>query len=176
MTKWKDKQDEWKNEVRKAGFAIDALEDHITDSLKKFDFEWGEKYICLLYLVLLGYSIASAARMMGWKTSKTVTENCSRSVFKAIGYLKNPQNPQTVKWNEIVEVCRKLRYYDLEGENFPELKANNQKLKRENSLLKQDIDKFSKFLQQEKININCQDFSEEERKEIEALIKRLFGI
>ena len=105
-TQWKINKNKWRKEGINAGFAIDALEEDIAEIFPKLEqleevykqlehekkcdsnIQWEDQHKCLLYLVLLGYGIASAARMMGWKTSKTVTENCYRSIYKFIGYLK----------------------------------------------------------------------------------------
>lgn len=160
--KWRENLPEWRQQVYQRGWAIDALEDDLDYSSNLSDSEIDSNK-CLLYLALLGYSRASASKAMGWKLT-TFTPKCSRGIFKDLAYLQNPNSPQSVSWFDIARICKELGYFDLDEEDA-----------RENQENLRILNKLKKLYTKEKIKIDIINSSEEERAEIEELIRKLFN-
>jgi|GEM_PF-6498311 len=106
------------NLARSKGYDVDSMFDQLKENWHLTDADWDfnntQKFI-LCSRLADDCSQFTVAKEAAWERKKTVTEQCSKGIFKVLGYIYNEGKKEDehikVKWNNMPEVCEKLGFY-----------------------------------------------------------------
>ena len=116
------------NEVAKyRGLNVELLYEELNDIYYKEGEIFDEAQQIFLLMSFNGYSIQKAQDIFGYQRSKTVTEKCSKYLFK---FLQKLFELEKVKWSDIYTVIRDDGRYILPGfyQNYHEWNDIDRKL------------------------------------------------